>query len=496
MFKKNFFIKKFNRSVISITERIESFFSNLKNFRSLINLKNLKRISKTADKKLFIGVASIIVLLLSYFLMPAFYNKELVKIKLENQILEKYNLEVKFEKVLKYSLFPKPHFYTKNIILAFENERLAKSDFLKINIFKKNFLSLENLKIKDLNFKQTKFEIDHDNFSFFKNLLNSNKSDYAVNFNKSKFFYKDQNDDIIFYVDIKKLNFLYNDDLAQELKTLFKIFNIPFKLNIINNLNDKKTFTNIESHNLRLKINNIFNYDDKNINSLLEVKIINKSKKINYIIDNNSIIFNDDKLDISGNIDLKPFYLTSNIKLEQIDPTKIFKNDTILLNLLNSEILNHENLNVNLNINSNSIKGINYFENIKLKFYFEEGNILIKDSTLNWKNAVTINIGDTQLINENDKIVIVGAFIFSFNDINNFYKHHQVKKIYRKKIEEIRLDFVLDLNEKKFEIDSLKIDGISSKNVANFIADLNSKKKDIFNKIIFKNLIKEFFTKL
>ena len=429
-------------------------------------------------------------------MIPAFYNKELVKIKLENQILEKYNLEIKFEKELKYSLFPKPHFYAKNIILSLENKRLAKSDFLRIDIFKKNFFSLEKLKIKDLNFKKTKFEIGNTDFNFFKNLLNSNKSDHAVNFTKSKFFYIDQYNNIIFYVDIKNLNFLYNDDLAQELKAEFKIFNIPFKLNVINNIKNNKTFTNIESHNLRLNINNILNYNDQNINSLLEVKIINKSIQINYIIDNNSVIFNADKFNISGNIDLKPFYLTSNIELEQIDPVKIFKNNSILLNLLNSEIFNHQNLNINLNLYSKTIKGINYFEDIKLKTYFEEGKILIKDSTLNWKNSVNISIDDGQLIAENNKIILVGAFIFNFNDIDNFYKHHQVKKIYRKKIKEIRLDFVLDLNEKKFEIDNLKIDGISTKNIDNFLADFNLKKKDIFNKIIFKNLIKEFFAKL
>ena len=166
------------------------------------------------------------------------------------------------------------------------------------------------------------------------------------------------------------------------------------------------------------------------------------------------------------------------------------------MNLLNSEILNHQNLNVNFNISSNIIKGINYLKDIKLKTYFEEGNILVTDSTLNWKNSVMINIEDTQFINKNNKIIIVGAIRFNFNYLNNFYKHHQVKKIYSKKIEEIRLDFVLDINEKKFEIDNLKIDGISIKTVDNFLDDLNSKKKDIFNKIIFKNLIKEFFTKL
>ena len=56
------------------------------------------------------------------------------------------------------------------------------------------------------------------------------------------------------------------------------------------------------------------------------------------------------------------------------------------------------------------------------------------------------------------------------------------------------LNFFLDADERRIELDNLKIDGASNKLVENFISNLNQKKKDLFNKIIFKNLIKEFFS--
>ena len=267
-------------------------------------------------------------------------------------------------------------------------------------------------------------------------------------------------------------------------------------MNIINNLEDKKSFSTLDSYNLRLSIKNSFDYSDENTKGLIEIKIINKSIKINYVIDNNSLIFDADKLGFQGSIDLKPFYLTSHIKLKQIDIKKILENDSILLNLLNSNVLNNPNLNANLNIYSNSIKGMNYLDNIKLKTYFQEGNIEIKDSTINWKNSIIINLENIRLINDNNKIIIVGGISLDFKDINNFYKQYQVKKIYRKEIQKIRLNFFLNVNEQKVEIDNLKIDGNTNKNIDIFLTDFNIKQKDIFNKVVFKNLIKEFFGKL
>ena len=43
------------------------------------------------------------------------------------------------------------------------------------------------------------------------------------------------------------------------------------------------------------------------------------------------------------------------------------------------------------------------------------------------------------------------------------------------------------------EIDNLNIDGSSKKIQDNFVTKFNMEKKNIFNKIVFKNIIKDFF---
>jgi len=89
---------------------------------------------------------------------------------------------------------------------------------------------------------------------------------------------------------------------------------------------------------------------------------------------------------------------------------------------------------------------------------------------------------------------LTGAISFDFKDIKDFYSQYQIKKIYRKKIKKIKLDFLFDTNANQIELDNLKIDGSTNKNIDNFINNFNSKKQNILNKIIFKNSIKEFFS--
>jgi len=157
MFKKFLLIKKFNKLLLSVNRRIESFFDSLK---VLINSKKkIKLYLTNIDRRFLIFIGSIISLFFTYFFLPAFYDKNLVKIKLENQILERYNLEAKFQGRLTYGLFPKPHFFIKDTIISHLDENLAISDIAKIYIAVDNFFSLENLKIKNIFFKQTEFDI-------------------------------------------------------------------------------------------------------------------------------------------------------------------------------------------------------------------------------------------------------------------------------------------------------------------------------------------------
>jgi hypothetical protein len=494
MYKNKIFTKKLKKLLLTVNQQIESFFNYFKKFHILKIKKNLSKIK--IDKKITISAGLIVFLILNFFLIPVYYDKGLIETHLKNQILKKYNLEVKLEEPINYNFFPKPHFYSENIKIIYDENEIAKSDKVKIDIKINNFFSLENISIKDLLFKQTEFNISANNFGFFKKILNSNKDEEKIIFINSKLFYKDQNDEIVFFSNIKNLNFFRNKDFSQELNAKIKIYNIPFNLNIINNIEEKKSYTKIKSHKLRLDIENNSSYENKKIDGSLDLKFISKNKKINYFTDNNSLNFNVDKENIKGRIDFKPFYLKTDIKLKKLDIKKIFKNDSLFLNLFNSEILNNQSLNANINIYSDSITGINYLNNIALKIFFDQGNISIENSKIIWKNSVIINLDSVQLISENNKMILAGSINFEFNDSNDFYKQYQIKKIYRKKVEKINLDFLYDLNENKVELDNLIVDGNSSKKINSFMNKFNTDKKDVLKKVVFKNLIKEFFRNL
>ena len=204
MQKKNLFKKKFNKLVLSITKRIESFFNFLT--VNIFHKKNFFKSLKTINKKIFLSVAAIFISLISYFLIPALYDEKKITSQIEKQIFDQYNLEVKFDQDLRYDLFPKPHFLFKNTKIEYKSNNLAKTKDTKVFISINNFFSSDNIKIKNLVFNKTDFKIKSSNFKFFVNLLQHIKSSHKINFLNSKFFYLDQNDDIVFLSSIKRLD--------------------------------------------------------------------------------------------------------------------------------------------------------------------------------------------------------------------------------------------------------------------------------------------------
>ena len=137
MSKKTTLIKSFNKLLLSVNTRIESFFNKIKD---LINIKKKNKSElKNIDKILLISFGSVVISLVVYFLIPTFYNKDSVKTKIENQLIEKYNLEVKFSKSIKYGLFPKPHYSIINPIVIYDKEELAKASSIKVFISIKSY---------------------------------------------------------------------------------------------------------------------------------------------------------------------------------------------------------------------------------------------------------------------------------------------------------------------------------------------------------------------
>ena len=226
MQKKNIFEKTFRKLLISITKRIESFFNF---FRE--NYFNKKKDYKNIDNRIILALVIIFISICTYFLLPSFYDQNKIRLQIENQIQDKYNLEVKLNNVLKYGVFPKPHFYSENVQIHHKSNQIAKSKMIKVSIVTKNLFSINNVKVKDLIFTETDFRLNFSNFNFFINLLNKINSKEKVNFINSKLFYLDQNSEIIFLSNVKKLNYQLQENSLKKLSSKLNIFNIPI-LNI------------------------------------------------------------------------------------------------------------------------------------------------------------------------------------------------------------------------------------------------------------------------
>ena len=87
-----------------------------------------------------------------------------------------------------------------------------------------------------------------------------------------------------------------------------------------------------------------------------------------------------------------------------------------------------------------------------------------------------------------------GEISVDFNDVDKFYSYYQVKRKYRKNLQQIKLDFTYDLNQKKITLDNARIDNKTNKNINNFLNRFNFQENINFNKVTFRNFVKNFFS--
>jgi hypothetical protein len=64
---------------------------------------------------------------------------------------------------------------------------------------------------------------------------------------------------------------------------------------------------------------------------------------------------------------------------------------------------------------------------------------------------------------------------------------------YRKNISQINSNFIFNFDDETFTLNELKIVGIDKKISDVYLSRFNSDKQNIFNKIVFRNKVRDFF---
>ena len=164
MNKHNLLNKKIKKQIESINNLIENNFNKIKYLK-----KNFKKIELTQNNRVFLSISAVVILTLSYFLIPTFYNKNIIENEIKNQILKKYNINIKFNDKIRYGLVPAPHFTSSNLSIFRDKIEIGSVDNFKIFLKIGKFFSINELESKDITFKKADFNIEFDDLVFFQN---------------------------------------------------------------------------------------------------------------------------------------------------------------------------------------------------------------------------------------------------------------------------------------------------------------------------------------
>lgn len=488
MNKDNIFAKKLKKQFLSINNSIESFFNQIKSLIFKIKKSKFDPNSKTF---LFFGIT--IIAIFTFFSLPSFYDKNIIQAKVKDQILNKYDIDVRFNDKITFSLFPKPHFISKDFSILKDNKEIAKVNKFKIYISNENYFSFNNIIIRDLIISKAEFNLSKKNFNFFKKFLITDPNKEKVIIKKSKIFFKDLADDTLFILKIDEGKFYYDySKLENILITKNEIFNIPFSLEVKNQFFNKKLITNFNFNKIRLNIENQINYKDE-INGTTSINVINNGTKFKYKFNKKSLVYSSEDANFyNGKIEFKPFYLSGVFNYQNLNFKNLFNNKFIIMEFLRSEILNNQNLNLDFDVNIKKILNADHLNNLFLKIGVVDGYINLSKSSIMWGEDLTIKLTESYLdINENN-ISLIGKLNLEFQAIEKFYKFYQVKKNNRKDIKSIEIDFLYNLSENNFNFDNPKINNENNMGLEKLVEKFNKKENRFFNKITFKNFINEF----
>ena len=301
--KQNLFAKKLKKQFLSINDLLENYFSKFNTFKA-----NFK---KYRHNKAILALGALVILTLSYFTLPALYNKGQVANLIKNQINKKYNIDINFNDEVNYGLLPKPHFVSKNVSIQRKDKEIASVGNFKIFLSVDKFFGFKNLELRDIVFDKTDFNIYFHDLIFFKDLLELEPNENKIIVKNSNIFFRNNDDEVLFINKINNSKFYYDSNkLDNALSSKNEIFNIPYKLIIENNKFNKELVIKFLSKKIRLNIENIINYEEDIKKGLLEILFVNKNTSLEYLIDQDSLNFNsqEDKEKFRGKIYFKPFF--------------------------------------------------------------------------------------------------------------------------------------------------------------------------------------------
>ncbi len=456
------------------------------------------------------GLSAVFFLYLLYLSIPSLYDTGRVQKDLYKILSDETGLNLSLSSDITYRILPSPHFFIKNTKIFYDkndvSDEIAEIKNLKVFINQKNLFNRDSLIVKKAVMSNANFFVKRQNIDLIKNLLVNPFSEKKISIKKSKFFFNDKNNNIVFIYSINDLIFFKDPkENNKVLKTNGNIFKIPIKFEWIKNLDSKNTFSTFKANKIDVDFTNRGNLLNGNYIFENNLNILSNNFKTQYKIEKDVIKISSKKsfvkntpISFEGLIELSPFNFILNMNAKDIDLEYFFKNTIFLNELLLSNILLNDNLNGKIKIKTDKIYKSKIFSNGEFNITFEEGSFNFDNSFIKNEKFLKLHLSETSFLNENEKIYLLGSLELDIYDINQFYRTFPIKKSKKLKREfkKIKFNFSFNLSNSTFLIDKISFIGKNNKanqsqDVDNIVEDNYKTKFGLSNSILFKNFMKK-----
>ena len=480
-------VKKFSKSVEKVIIKVRSKTNN--NFK-LDNLNIVKNFNKSVEKtiikvqkkknnkltiskfnKYLIAFISLLFFYLFYLSIPILYDKNWLQKNIEKQLLENFKIEFSLSSDISYRILPSPHYLIKNSkILKIDDKTISLAEIktLKVFVSQKNFFDKEKVQLKYIKINNADFTLLDSDFRFLKNSTQNKFSNKKIEVNKSKIFFKNNSDEIISIIKISQA-FLFQDEekFLNLIKLKGVVFNTPFSFDYNRKFESfGSEEINIVAKSLKFNFFNelIFGKKDnstgKNIISILNSKI-----NTNYKIENDLIKFNsinsklkNSKISYEGELLISPFDLKINIDFDNYDLRKFINSDSILKDLIKTELLFNENISVSASITSNSDLKNKIYNDGKIYLNLVDEKLNINKSRFINKKIGAFELDNSNLSYENERLILSTDIIVNIKNSNKLFSLLQTNKKFRKPIKNILINLDYDFLFNEINFNNIKID--------------------------------------
>ena len=461
-------------------------------------------------KVILFGISTLIFIYLLYLSIPSLYKSGRVQKVLTQEILSEFDLNISLSPKITYRILPTPHFSINDSKLFNSknnvNKEIGQFKQLKVYIKQTNFFNKDQIKIKKISVKNGNFFLKKNDLNFITNYINKKFSDKRIEIKNSKIFFNDENNKPVFIYSIKKLDINYNtEDINNIIILNGEIFKIPNKIKWQKDFSDNNKILKINLKKPNAEMINKSLFENNKYIHQNEISILNSKLRTNFKFSDGSIKFKSSQsiikntpVNFQGNIDIKPFYVETNLETKSFDLNYFFNNSFWFNEIVKSKLIQNENLNGKIFIRSDKILKNKIFDSINFVFNINQGNFNFNDTVLISKKIGNLKILNSSFLNNENKFVLEAKVSLDIKNKDAFYKKFLISKKKRKGFKKFEVIFEFDTIDKNFRVNKVNFYGLNDKRVFSekiddLVDNYADRRFDYLNSISFRNYLKEVF---